>query len=169
MTKETLNLSIGQGFVSVTILGMANFVSGIINNGVIYKPHIMKEIRSFDNQRIILRTSPEQIREIPLSPLTSNAIKRGMRLAVKKGTARRLKYIKVPIAGKTGTAQTRSRRKDDSTQHAWFVGYAPYGGDKERSIVVAVLVEHGITGAVWAVPIAEKIFLRLVSLGYFDV
>ena len=116
-----------------------------------------------------MRTSPEQIREIPLSPLTSNAIKRGMRLAVKKGTARRLKYIKVPIAGKTGTAQTRSRRKDDSTQHAWFVGYAPYGGDKEKSIVVAVLVEHGITGAEWAVPIAEKIFLRLVSLGYFDV
>ena len=164
---DTINLSIGQGFISVTVVGMANFLSGVVNNGVINKPHLVKEIRSHDNKTIISKILPEKLKEIPLAKLTLNTIKIGMRRAVTEGTARRLKYIKVPVAGKTGTAQTRSRRKDDATQHAWFIGYAPYRGKVEKSIVVAVLVEYGIAGAVSAVPVAEKIFVKLKSLGYF--
>ena len=164
---DTINLSIGQGFIAVTVAGMANFLSGIVNNGVINKLHLVKEIRSHDNKKIISKITPEKLKEIPLAKLTLNSIKTGMRLAVTEGTSRRLKYIRVPIAGKTGTAQTRSKRKDDATQHAWFIGYAPYRGDIDKSIVVAVLVEYGIAGAVSATPVAEKIFAKLKSQGYF--
>jgi len=90
-----------------------------------------------------------------------------MRLSVKSGTSGRLGYLKVPIAGKTGTAQTRSVRKEDYSQHAWFIGYAPWGGAVENSVVVAVLVEYGLAGAVGAVPVAEQVFAKLLSRGYF--
>ncbi len=165
---DTINLSIGQGFISTTAIGVANFISAVVNNGIVYKTHIVKEIRSPDNSKIIKKYLPEKIREIPLSEVTLNTVKSGMRLAVTgvRGTAYRLSYIKVPIAGKTGTAQTRSVRKEDKSQHAWFVSYAPYN-DIEKAVAVVVLVEYGVWGASSAVPVAEQIYLKLLSLGYF--
>ncbi|MBN2401085.1 MAG: penicillin-binding protein 2 [Spirochaetes bacterium] len=164
---DTVNLSIGQGFISTTVIGIADFISGIVNNGVVYKPHVVKEIRSPDNTKVIKSFIPEKTREIPLTGLTMNTIKSGMRSAVKYGTAARLSYINVPIAGKTGTAQTRSIRKENYSQHAWFVSYAPYNGDISKAVAVVVLVEYGVAGAASAVPVAEKIYTKLVSLGYF--
>jgi penicillin-binding protein 2 len=163
---DTLNLSIGQGFIAITPIEMANFICGIVNNGVIYRPHLIKEIRAADN-RLIRVQKPEKIKEIPLSPLTLKSVKNGMRLSVKSGTSARLSGSKIEIAGKTGTAQTRSKRLDKFTQHAWFVGYAPFDGPVDRTVVVVVLVEFGIAGAATAVPVAERIFTRLISLGYF--
>jgi penicillin-binding protein 2 len=163
---DTVNLSIGQGFITVTPIGLACFLCGIVNNGVIYKPHLVKEIRSRDN-KLIRKVKPEKIKEIPLSPLTLETVKNGMRLSVKGGTSGRLCYLKVPIAGKTGTAQTRSSRMDKYTQHAWFIGYAPHEGPIEDTIAVAVLVEYGVAGAATAVPVAERIFSQLLKRGYF--
>ena len=164
---DTCNLSIGQGFITTTVIGVADFISGLVNNGVIYKPHVVREIRTPDNSKIVKDFSPEKIREIPLTELTMTTIKTGMREAVKYGTAVRLSYLKVPIAGKTGTAQTRSVRKDDSSQHAWFMSYAPFGGDSSKAVAVVVFVEFGIGGAATAVPVAERIYSKLISLGYF--
>ncbi len=163
---DTINLSIGQGFITVTPIGLACFLCGIVNNGVIYKPHLVKEIRTRDN-KLIRTVEPEKIKEIPLSPLTLDTVKNGMRLMVKGGTGGRLAYLKVPIAGKTGTAQTRSSRMDKYTQHGWFIGYAPYEGPVEDMIAVAVLVEYGVAGAATAVPVAERIFAQLLKRGYF--
>ena len=164
---DTINLSIGQGFVSTTAIGIASFVSAIVNNGVIYKPHVVREIRSPDNSKIVKSVLPEKVLEVPLSEHTMNVVKTGMRSAVKYGTAARLSYLKVPIAGKTGTAQTRSIRKEDSSQHAWFVSYAPHNGDISKAVAVVVLVEYGVAGAASAVPVAERIYSKLISLGYF--
>ena len=90
-----------------------------------------------------------------------------MRLGVTSGTSYRLSRLKVPVAGKTGTAQTRSKRLEKFSQHAWFVGFAPFDGPPEKSIAVAIIVEYGIAGAVSAVPIAERMFQKLIELGYF--
>ncbi|MBN1500198.1 MAG: penicillin-binding protein 2 [Spirochaetes bacterium] len=165
---DTVNLAIGQGFISVTPVEMASFVSGIANNGVIYKPYLIKEIRSQDNMQIIQEQKREKIKEIPLSGMTLNTVKTGMRMSVTSGTSVRLNYLKVPIAGKTGSAQTRSSRKDESTQHAWFVGFAPYSDIINEKYVVAVLIERGVAGAATAVPVAEKMFYTMQSMGYFD-
>lgn len=165
---DTINLAIGQGFMSVTPIEIASFVSGIVNNGLIYRPHLIKEIRSQDNKVIVAKPKPDKIKEIPLSTKTLDSVKLGMRLSVLKGTSMRLKYLKVPVAGKTGTAQTRSKRKADATQHGWFTGFAPYNGTPEETIVITVLVEYGIAGAVTAVPIAERVLYRMQQLGYFE-
>ncbi len=165
---DTINLSIGQGFLSVTPLENACFVAGIVNNGIINRPYLVKEIRYPNNTKILRKTKSKQIQEIPLIPKTLNIVKQGMRQSVLNGTSIRLKYLKVPVAGKTGTAQTRSKRKSESTQHAWFVGYAPFDGPPAEQVVVAVLIEYGVAGAATAVPVAEKVFAKMVSLGYFS-
>ena len=166
---DTLNLSIGQAFISTTVIGIADFISGIVNNGVVYKPHVIKEIRSPDNSKLVKSFMPEKTREVPLSGITINTIKSGMRKAVtgQQGTAAQLSYLKVPVAGKTGTVQTSSRRKENESQHAWFVSYAPFDGDKEKAVAVVVMVEYGRFGATTAVPVAGKLYSKMISLGYF--
>ncbi|HOO72116.1 MAG TPA: penicillin-binding protein 2 [Spirochaetota bacterium] len=165
---DTLNLSIGQGFLTITPIAMANFIAGLVNNGIVYRPHLLKEVRSPDNRIIVQTQAREKIREIPLSPLTLKVVKEGMRLGVTSGTSARLNWLKVPVAGKTGTAQTRSKRKSDATQHGWFVGYAPYNGSVDKAVAVVVMVEYGIAGAVSAVPVAERVFSTLYEKGYFQ-
>ena len=163
---DTINLSIGQGFLGVTPLGMANFIAGIVNNGLMFKPRMVRQILSPDNRKVLESFESDTLREIPLSPLTLKTIKEGMRMSVTTGTSIRLSGLTVPVAGKTGTAQTRSERLDKKTQHAWFVGFGPYGGTPEDSVVIAVIVEFGIAGAATAVPVAERVFARLIELGY---
>ncbi len=165
---DTVNMSIGQGFLNLTPMGMCDFIAALVNNGIVYRPHVVKEVRSNDNMSVVRAFKKEKIREIPLSPLTLQAVKKGMRMSVTNGTSGRLAYLKVPVAGKTGTAQTRSIRQEKHSQHAWFVGYAPYDGPIESAIVTVVLIEYGVAGSASAVPIAERVYYKLEELGYFS-
>jgi penicillin-binding protein 2 len=81
-----------------------------------------------------------------------------MRAVVTSGTARLLSRPGlVPIAGKTGTVQTRSGHR--GRNHAWFAGYAPYGsGDSRDPLVVVVFLEYGMGGAAAAAPVAGEVF-----------
>ncbi len=164
---DTLNMSIGQGFLNITPIAMVNLVAAIVNNGIVYKPKVIKEIRTADNSRVVKGYTKERLRETPLSPLTLKSIKTGMRMGVLIGTQQLLKNMKVQVAGKTGTAQTRSIRKEDATQHAWYIGYAPYDAPAEKAIAVAVMVEYGQWGAMSALPVAGKMISKMEELGYF--
>ena len=165
---DTINLAIGQGFTSVTPIEVAGLVSAIVTNGVMHRPHVVGKILSPGDNAVIKVIKPEVIREVPLSSSTLDTVRSGMRLSVLEGTNMRLRGLKVPIAGKTGTAQTRSKRKDDDSQHAWFAGYAPYGGDPESAIVVVVMIEYGVAGAATATPVAEQAFQKMIMQGYFN-
>ena len=83
-----------------------------------------------------------------------------MRSVVTSGTARVLNNSKIPIAGKTGTAELA---KDPS--HAWFIGFAPYGTNAGKQIAFAVLVENGQYGGTSAAPIAGEIVAAARELG----
>ena len=84
-----------------------------------------------------------------------------MRLVVTDGTARRaMSGTPVDMAGKTGTAQL-----GEGEPHAWFAGFAPYGGDAGRRLAFAVLVEHGGYGGQVAAPIAREIMEAARDLG----
>ncbi len=82
-----------------------------------------------------------------------------MREVVTSGTGRRAAAASVQVAGKTGTAELR-----DAPSHAWFIGFAPYGGSG-RKIAVSVLVENGVYGGATAAPAAAEIFDAAVKLG----
>ncbi|MDH4199393.1 MAG: penicillin-binding protein 2 [Spirochaetia bacterium] len=157
---DTVNLSIGQGFIETTLLGMIDFFSAIATGGVVYKPHLVKEILYAENDEVKEDIKKQVLYELPISSTTLNTIRTGLRQVVTNGTASAIfnKENLLPIAGKTGTVQTRSERFQNNTQHAWFIGYGPFQGDLEKTIVVGVIVEHGVTGASGAAPVAYDIF-----------
>jgi len=144
--SEVLNLSIGQGANSQTVVNMAKFYTALATEGTSSTPELVSK-------------RPEQKKIITLS---SNEFA-GLRLAMAGvtsagGTAASANIKGLVIAGKTGSAQNT---EDVNKDHAWFVGFAPA---EEPKIVVAVFLEFGIHGY-FAARVASKIIGRYLGVG----
>lgn len=148
---DTYNISIGQGDMLVTPLQVASYTSVFANEGTLYTPIIVKKITDPETGEILRDQNSLVIRENFISTSTIRIVREGMRMAVTEGSARSLNAVSVPIAGKTGTAQTGKPFEE----HAWFTGFAPY---ENPELVLTVLVEKGGEGSSISVPIAKDIF-----------
>ena len=164
---ETLSCSIGQSYVLVSTLQLANAYAAIATRGKLHKPFLVKEV--LDNQGNILRkTQPELIREIKLKETTWDYIQEGLYKVANepKGTAFWRRGLGNQMAGKTGTSQVVRAASDEelyskcsekeykNRHHGVFVAFAPYNNPK---IAVAALVEHGCGGSSAAAPVVEKV------------
>jgi penicillin-binding protein 2 len=126
----TLNLAIGQGENTQTILNMTRFYTALATDGAAAQPQV---VQSLPVRTKLLTLTPEQLL--------------GLRVAMGdvvsgRGTAGSAAIAGVQLAGKTGTAQNETGR-----DHAWFVGFAP---QEDPKIVVAVMLwqgEHGYSAA----------------------
>jgi penicillin-binding protein 2 len=152
---ETVSVAIGQGQVSATPLQMARVAAFIANGGRLVRPHFVRD-------------AEEQVPPPSVRPETIAAVKEGMRMVVASGTGLRAQLQSVEVCGKTGSAQVvaRSRLEKTPTVHAllphgWFIAFAPY--DNPR-IALAVLVEHGGSGAAAAAPVARRILSHFFGL-----
>lgn len=147
---DTYHLSIGQGDLLVTPLQVANYTAAVANGGTLYRPHLVKEILSENNQiqRIV---QPEIINSGMIKPENIEIVRSGMRQTITDGSGRSLNTLPVQVAGKTGTAQWNTKK----APHAWFTGFAPY--DKPE-IVLTVLIEEGREGSIIATQIAKEVF-----------
>ncbi|WP_455243555.1 penicillin-binding protein 2 [Petrachloros mirabilis] len=163
---ETISAAIGQGYVTVTPLQMASAIGTVANNGVMYRPRLVRAIldRTTGNQQE-LPAVPKQT--LNLKPATLKLIREALADVVTEGTATRAKSSIVTIAGKTGTAQTAALRtgpEEDIPKklrdHAWFVAFAPV--DKPK-IAVAVLGEHMGHGGSAAAPLAKEVIETYVK------
>lgn len=146
---NTYHVSIGQGDVLTTPLQIANFTAFFANGGKLYRPYLVKEILIKEN-KILKKIEPEVIGQDFISDKNIKIIKEGMRQTIVNGSASRLNYLPVEIAGKTGTAQWQSNKP----AHAWFTSFAPYYNPE---IVLTVLVEEGEEGSRIAASIAGDI------------
>jgi len=144
-----INLAIGQGEILVTPLQVAVFFAGLVSEGRVHKPHLLKRMISPDGRVTI--TSPEVIGHLPFSPSTLRILKQAMIGVVNdpRGTGTLAKIQGVTVAGKTGTAQN-----PHGEDHAWFAGYAPASDPR---IVAVVLIENVGHGGSFAAPVAKKI------------
>lgn len=166
---DTVNLSIGQGYMLSTLIEQTLMMMGIVNNGVIYKPTLIREIRDpsgktvWKNRRKVWKVVKGRQEHFAI-------IRRGLREAVRRGTGALAFSRIVDIAGKTGTAQValikrgvkRKRVPWRLRDHAWFVGFAPY---RDPLFVIGVLVEHGESGGRVAAPIARRIMEKIYIEG----
>ena len=159
---ETLSVSIGQGYVTVTPLQQAMMISTVANQGVLHPPQLLKKIRDQETGSIQEVPGPEGKR-IPVSPETFRVLQSALAGVVSEphGTAGGSKSQFVSIGGKTGTAQvvalrgaTHTKLPDKLNDHAWFVAFAPVEHPK---VGVAVLVENGGHGGSAAAPLARKV------------
>jgi penicillin-binding protein 2 len=161
---ETISIGIGQGYNSYTMMQLAQATAILANNGVGYKPHLVRsisDVRSGGVREIPL----EKTHEVALKPEHVEVIKNAMIGVNKEGTGTKAfagaKYV---AAGKTGTAQVFSLNggnyshggtKEFLRDHALFIAFAP--ADKPK-IALAVIVENAGFGATSAAPITRQVF-----------
>jgi len=139
---DTVNYSIGQGYVLMTPLQVLRVYAAIANGGKLLKP------------RLVSASQPE-FRELGLSPQIISIMQNGLREVARSGTGRRASTFGVQVAGKTGTAQNAH-----GEDHAWFVGYAPADAPKYVAVAIA---EAGKGGAAVASPIVGKMLNFLIN------
>jgi penicillin-binding protein 2 len=165
---DSLNLSIGQGFLLVTPLQMARFYAAIANGGKLVTPHVLMEVEN-PNGTPVLTPAPPAPRPVPgLDPADLDPIKQGLLEATHEsfGTSYGVfGNFPVPIAGKTGTAQKAvklpgypgSLERDQS----WWCGYGPANDAK---LVVCAVIENGGEGGSAAAPAAARVFAKFFKV-----
>jgi penicillin-binding protein 2 len=151
---DTINLTVGQGYVGVTPLQMAVAYGAIANGGTVYTPSIGRRVLDPNGRELQELSSGKPTHSIDVSPDHLASIREGLYMAANEpgGTSTSV-FGNLPldrkVAGKTGTAEQVEGRED----HSWFVGYAPYDDPK---IVVAVVIEAAGTGSSAAAPTVCK-------------
>lgn len=139
---DTVNYSIGQGFLLTTPLQMARVFAAVANGGRLVVPRLNS-------------AKEPSWQELGVSNANMDLIRRGVYEVVARGTGRRAGTYGVSVAGKTGTAQ--NPHGDD---HAWFVGYSPA---EDPRYVVCAIVEEGGGGSRVAGPIVGQMLAYLVK------
>ena len=157
---ETISVSIGQGYMSVTPMQMAQVVAATAMNGRVVKPRLVHAIRK-RGTGVMEEVEPSPSKQMTIPRGVFEQIRKGLEAVVTKGTARRSRSDLVTIAGKTGTAQVVALRSGpeksipkEFRDHAWFVAYAPA---EDPSFVVVVLAEHMGHGGSAAAPLAKQL------------
>jgi penicillin-binding protein 2 len=153
---DTMNISIGQGHLQVTPIQMADVAAMVVNKGVIYKPHVLKEVRDSVTGKILRTVQPQVLHDSGISKQIFTKVQKAMRGVVTFGSAGVVITEKaVKIAAKTGTGQVG--RKDHFT--SWFVSFGPYDAkDPADQIVVVVMVEATNPWEWWAPKAADIIY-----------
>ena len=160
---ETISIGIGQGYNAYTPIQLAHATAILANNGVVFRPHLVKFITDTKTgERTLIE--PKPTRTLALKPEHIEVIKNAMVGVNKEGTgARAFAGAEYVSAGKTGTAQVYSLKgaeykagsvKKELRDHALFIAFAPADQPK---IALAVLVENGGFGAQAAAPIARQV------------
>jgi penicillin-binding protein A len=159
---QTGQAGIGQFEVQSTPLQMAMVVAGIANGGVVMRPYTVDEIRSPDLD-VLERTDPEEFSRA-VSAETADTLTELLVYTVTNGTASPAAIPGVPVAGKTGTAQSGIA---DVPPYAWFVSFAP-ADDPQVAVAVMIQkapgVERGeIAGGLLGGPIAKSVMEAVIK------
>ncbi len=138
---DTVNMSIGQGFLQVTPLQVAGMFAVPANGGYRIKPHLLKNDEDSKQWRQSLHIKPETIK----------VIQEGLRQVVSNGTGAVMNVPDIPpTSGKSGTAEA-----PPGESHAWFGAYAPF--DKPEIVVVAFAEHSGGGGGKTAAPMVLQV------------
>lgn len=163
---DNVNLAIGQGYLVVTPLQLANAYAAFANGGTVYEPRLADRVVDVDGD-VVEEVPSRVLRRIPIDPAARLAIMAGLQrsLTDDRGTAAQafagFPLDVVPVAGKTGTAQV-SGRGDTSL----FAAIVP--ANDPQYVVVAVVEEAGFGSRV-AAPVARQVIEALYDLPHSEL
>jgi peptidoglycan glycosyltransferase len=135
---DLARLAIGQERLAVTPLQMAEVAAAVANGGKLMKPQIWSRVVEPDGH-VAKRMEPSEYSQ-PISAETAEELASAMEGVVSAGTGTNAAIPGVPVAGKTGTAETPSETCGGSSEanQAWFIGFAPAD---EPKIAIAATIE----------------------------
>lgn len=139
---NTLSVAIGQESSQFTPIQLANYVATLVNGGTRYQTHLLKQVRSSDNSRVLYQYQPQVLGTLELKDKNLNAVKAGMLALTQEGSlARYFQSLDVKVGAKTGSAQVSATSRDSN---AVLVCFAPYD---DPEIALAIVAEKGGTGS----------------------
>ncbi|MGF1514958.1 MAG: penicillin-binding protein 2 [Elainellaceae cyanobacterium] len=138
---DSINMSIGQGYLQASPLQVAVMFAVVANGGDRVVPHLYKDPD----------TTRQWRRPIGLSDETVRVLQQGVRQVITSGTGRKLNVAHLPpLAGKSGTAEDPPREN-----HTWFGAYGPV--ENPEVVVVAFGENSGGGGSAIAAPIVQEV------------
>ena len=170
--KNLLSYSLGAG--ETTLLNLVNAYGIFVNGGKMIEPSLIDLVQD-ENGKVIYKKQNnrcegcEEISQNPkefpkivntenkiLTDATSFQVVSILEGVIDRGTAKKMKDLKIPLAGKTGTT--------NNNMDAWFIGFTP-------DLVIGVYVGFDEpktlgkfeTGAKAALPVFEEIVKQLPS------
>ncbi|MFA5631644.1 MAG: penicillin-binding protein 2 [Porticoccaceae bacterium] len=171
---DTVNTSIGQGFMLSTPLQLAVLATRLAARGDMIVPRMVKSVANNGGDG----DPPVSLGRIQGSEEHWDYVIDAMKDVVHgargtaKGIARGLDYT---IAGKTGTAQVVGIRQGETynaaalskrnRDHALFIAFAPVD---EPQVAIGVIAENGEHGSSTAAPMARAVFDAYMKLSEAD-
>jgi peptidoglycan glycosyltransferase len=148
-------LAFGQERMLATPLQMAMVAAGVGNKGVVMEPYVVDRITN-PNGGVVTRTKPRKLHRA-VSRQTAQELTQMMEGAVTSGTGTAAQIPGVPVAGKTGTAETGIPGRYTS----WFIAFAP--ANAPRVAVAVVLQDQTGFGGQVAAPIAKDVMQAILA------
>jgi penicillin-binding protein A len=148
-------LSFGQERLGVTPLQMAMVAAGVANRGVVMRPYVLDRVEQ-PNGSLVTRTKPKVLSKA-IKPKTAAELTQMMEAVVTGGTGTEAQIPGVPVAGKTGTAETGQ----SGINTTWFISFAP--ADHPRVAVAVVMQNQRGFGGSTAAPIAKQVMKALLA------
>ena len=140
---QTITAAIGQSYNLFTPLQLANYVATLVGGGDHYQAHLLKNVKAYDNSRLLYMYDDKPMNTVEISDSTLSAVTRGMHeLTVSGSVAYAFENCVVSAGAKTGSAQVGT-----DIANGVFVAYAPY---ENPEIAVAIVIEKGGSGAALA-------------------
>ncbi|MEX2533550.1 MAG: penicillin-binding transpeptidase domain-containing protein [Nitriliruptoraceae bacterium] len=152
-TPALAQSALGQRDVRMTALHAALMAATIVNDGVMPRAHLIRQVRD-PNGRVIPPSAPRREPTAVMTAQTARQLDAMLVETVRRGTAARTQIAEHRVGGKTGTAQTAT------TPTVWFVGYV------DSAAAIAVVLPHagdGATGGSDATPIAREVLRAVIN------
>jgi penicillin-binding protein 2 len=167
-TGDTINLSIGQGYLTATPLQMAVAYAAIANGGHVLQPYIVKYTANHETGKRARVGKKTEVRKLPLTSAQVKEVQSALRDQTSNdfgaGSVRVFGDYDYPVAGKTGTAQNDLDHNE--TPHSWFASFGPYG--QTATITTIVMAENAGEGVSVAAPITKAIYDAYRKIDFSD-
>lgn len=139
---QTITAAIGQSYNLFTPLQLANYVATLVSGGEHHEAHLLKNVKSYDNSRVIDVYDKGPLNDLNISDSTMAAVTKGMHDLTYDSLRSAFSRCVVEAGAKTGSAQVGT-----DIANGTFVAYAPYD---DPEIAIAIVVEKGGSGSLLA-------------------